>query len=213
MSLTQKHPKISFARLLTYLLKKLFMPKRLVEYLKTLMTINAPLEAFLLKHLEVKHYEQGDIILKHGQTSQFICLIFKGIAQAYYINEKKAKVTSRFMQEKNLIASLLSFMTQRPAEEEIIALEAVTVCGLSHENLYRMYNLIPESNQIGRVFLEQYSMLAELRSLMLRSSSASKKYELFCKHHQDLLGRVSQKQIASFLGMTEETFCRVRNSK
>ena len=117
------------------------------------------------------------------------------------------------MKEKDLVASLLSFIKKQPAHEEIIALESVTVCGISYEKLHEMYKLHPESNQIGYVFLEQYSTQTELSSLILRSNTALQKYKLFCKYYEDLLGRVSQKQIASFLGMSQETFCRIRNAK
>ena len=189
------------------------MPKRLVEHIKSIMPLEKPLEDFLLQNLEVRHYQQGEVLLKCGHKSDFICVVFKGLVQAFYINPKKVKVTSRFMKEKDLVASLLSFIRQEPAEEEIVALEPVTVCGISYEKLYEMNKLHPESNKLGYIFLEQYSMLAELSSLMLRSNSASHKYDLFCQYYEDLLGRVSQKQIASFLGMTEETFCRIRNSK
>ena len=189
------------------------MPKRLVEHIKSVMPIEKPLEDFLLQNLEVRHYQQGEVILKCGNTSDFICVIFKGVVQAFYINAKNAKVTSRFMRNKELVASLLSFIRQEPAEEEIVALEPVTVCGISCEKLYEMNKLYPESNKLGYIFLEQYSKLAELSGLMLRSNSASQKYDLFCQYYGDLLGRVPQKQIASFLGMTEETFSRIRGSE
>ncbi len=185
----------------------------LLKYLELISPISEELKISLLDAFVVKSYDKGEIILNLGKTSKFLAFVIQGVACANYQDNNGNWKAARFMKEQNIIASMLSFITQTPAKEKIVALEKTIVCGLSHQNLYKFYDTYPEVNKIGRLMLEKYLQESEVRSIILRNDSAKARVLLFNEFQSDLMQRISQKQIASFLGITQETLSRIQSSK
>lgn len=152
----------------------------------------------------------GDIILKEGQVCNKACLVIKGLARSYYIIEGK-DITSRFMDEGFIITSWISYYTQQPGNEFIEALEETTLACVDYTDIQKLYADFPEFNIIGRKQAEYGFYLAEQRTQILRKHTAEEKYKFFLDNHPTLLQRVTLKNIATYLGMNEETLSRVRS--
>jgi CRP-like cAMP-binding protein len=185
----------------------------LLEYIELISPISEELKKYLSDTFVVKSYDKGEIILNLGKTSKFIAFVIQGVACASYQDNNGNWKAARFMKEQNVIASMLSFITQTPAKEEIVALEKTIVCGIPHSTLYKLYDIYPEVNKIGRLILEKYLQESEVRSIILRNDSAKARVLLFNEFQSDLMQRISQKHIASFLGITQETLSRIQSSK
>ncbi len=159
---------------------------------------------------KIVEYAAGDYILKEGQVCDKACLVVKGLARSYYIKEGK-DITSRFMDEGFIITSWISYYTQQPGNEFIEATEDTTLACIYYSDIQKIYSEFPEFNIIGRKQAEYGFYLAEQRTQLLRKHSAEEKYKFFLENHPTLLQRVSLKNIASYLGMNEETLSRVRS--
>ncbi|MBK8140646.1 MAG: Crp/Fnr family transcriptional regulator [Chitinophagaceae bacterium] len=155
-------------------------------------------------------YPAGSFILKEGQVCNKACLVVKGLARSYYINEDK-DITSRFMDEGFIITSWISYYTQQPGNEFIEALEETTLACINYADIQKMFIDFPEFNIIGRKQAEYGFYLAEQRTQILRKHTAEEKYKFFLNNHPTLLQRVALKHIATYLGMNEETLSRVRS--
>lgn len=70
----------------------------------------------------------------------------------------------------------------------------------------------PESNIIGRVLTETYLLLYDERIRSLRMMNAQQRHELFKQQQPDIYKRAPFKHIASFLGVSPETFSRIRTN-
>lgn len=182
-----------------------FEKKILLRKIESILPVDEALGAHLLSVFETRYYKAGDIILKLGETSKFIAFIIKGIACAHYQDNAGNWKVARLMKEQCLIASLLSFVSQTPSKEEILAIEDTIVCGVSHADLYKLYDLHLGFNKVGRIFLEGYLETSEACSVILRNDSAKTRVLRFNEFHLDLMRRVPQQYIASYLGITEET--------
>lgn len=80
-----------------------------------------------------------------------------------------------------------------------------------YDDIQKLYDEFPEFNIIGRRQVEYSFYLSELRTRMLRKHTAEEKYKFFMDNHPTLLQRVPLKNIATYLGMNEETLSRVRS--
>ncbi len=186
----------------------------MIEALLERLNIFHPLSAELAERVrsvtKIAAYTAGDYILKEGQVCNKACLIIKGLARSYYINEDK-DITSRFMDEGFIITSWISYYTQQPGNEFIEALEETTLACINYADIQKLYAAFPEFNIAGRKQAEYGFFLAEQRTQILRKHTAEEKYKFFLDNHPTLLQRVALKHIATYLGMNEETLSRVRS--
>lgn len=158
---------------------------------------------------QIKSYNKNDVLLKEGDVANHACFVLKGLARAYYVTEGRT-VTSRFMDEGFMITSWISFYTRKPGYEYIEMLEDSVLACMHYDAIQALYIDFPAFNTMGRKLTEHYFFLAEQRTQMLRKHTAEEKYQFFLQQHPDLLQRVPQKHIATYLGMSEETISRVR---
>lgn len=186
------------------------MIESLLERINKFHPLSAELTERISSVTKFVTYQAGDFILKEGQVCNKACLVIKGLARSYYINEDK-DITSRFMDEGFIITSWISYYTQQPGNEFIEALEETTLTCISYAAIQKMYIDFPEFNIVGRKQAEYGFYLAEQRTQILRKHTAEEKYKFFLANHPTLLQRVSLKHIATYLGMNEETLSRVRS--
>jgi CRP/FNR family transcriptional regulator, anaerobic regulatory protein len=180
-----------------------------LDYFNSIHPLSDALRERLQIDFEVKEYPKKHFLLKGGQTSNWIYIVLKGIARAYYIKEDK-DITSRFMPEGFIITSVLSYVSRKPGEEWIETLEPLTVAQIHRDRLNQLFKDFIEFNITGRVVAERYFALSEERTVSLRSTSAEEKFKYFMQQYPNLLHRVAEKDIASYLGITRETFSRLK---
>jgi len=186
------------------------MFEALLEKLNTLSPLSEELTERLRSITKIVTYPAGAFILKEGQVCSKACLVIKGLARSYYINEGR-DITSRFMDEGFIITSWISYYTQQPGNEFIVAMEETTLTCVEYAEIQKLYIDFPEFNIIGRRQVEFAFYQSEERTQLLRKHTAEEKYRLFFEHHPTLLQRVPLKNIATYLGMNEETLSRVRS--
>lgn len=160
---------------------------------------------------EIYHFSKGDFLLKKGQVCNGAHFLVKGLARSWCKIEK-AEATTRLMDEGFIITCWKSYYYQQPAEENIVAIEPCTTIYLSRRDIYDLYKEFEVFNTIGRKQVEYSFCQADERTNMMRLSAKSR-YRWFCEKHPQLLKRVTQRDIASFLGMNYETLSRVRKSE
>ncbi len=185
------------------------MIEKLIDRLNSLSPMSEVLKGRIRSLAKITTCRKGDFILKEGQVCNKVCLVLKGLARFYYVNEGN-EITSRFMDEGTIITSWISYYTQKPGNEFIEALEDSTLACVDYPDIQRLYSDFPEFNIIGRRQVEYAFYLAEQRTQMLRKHTAEEKYKFFLDNHPTLLQRVPLKHIATYLGMNEETLSRVR---
>lgn len=186
------------------------MVEPLIERLNSLNPMSDALAERIRSVTRIVEYTANSYILEDGQTCSRACMIVKGLARSYYINDGR-EITSRFMDEGFIITSWISYYTQKPGNEFIQAIEDCTLLCINYTDIQKIYNEFPEFNIIGRKQTEYAFYQAELRTQMLRKHTAEEKYKFFIDQHPSLMQRVSLKHIATYLGMNEETLSRVRS--
>jgi CRP/FNR family transcriptional regulator, anaerobic regulatory protein len=191
------------------MVKQLYMVQKMIDYFNSLNPMSPQLCRAIAAVATLEDYPKKAILLKEGQTANHACFVVKGLTRAYY-NSGNKEVTRLFMDEGYIITSWLSFYTRMPAHETIEVLEDATLACLHHDDIENLYAEFPEFNIVGKKAVEYFFALSEQRSLMLRKHSAEEKYHFFIERHPTLFQRISQKQIATFLGMNEETLSRIR---
>jgi CRP-like cAMP-binding protein len=129
----------------------------------------------------------------------------------YKIDEKGNIHILQFAAENYWIVDLGSFHGLKPSELNIDALEDSVVFHISREDLITLYTQAPKFDRIFRVLIENSFVRLQQRLLQNISSTAEERYQSFLEIYPHLTNRLSQTQIASFLGITPEFLSRLRN--
>ena len=166
------------------------------EYTKTM---------FVPKKLRRRHY-----LLQAGDVGEYIAFVNKGLLRSYTIDDKGEEHMVQFAPEGWWIGDIYSFLTREPALYTIDALEETELLLLSQGAQDILFDAVPKFERYIRI-LQRNSLIAMHRRLVLTiSMSAEDKYQQMLINYPDLMQRVPQHMIASYLGVKPETLSRIR---
>ena len=131
----------------------------------------------------------------------------------YKIDNQGNTHVLQFAVENSWINDLGSFHSLSPSTLNIDAIEDTVVLQISRDDLITVYLQAPKFNRIFRVLLENGFVRLQERLLQNISSTAEERYQSFIEVYPHLVNRLSQVQIASFLGITPEFLSRMRNKR
>jgi CRP-like cAMP-binding protein len=149
--------------------------------------------------------------LQHGDVCEYFYFVVRGCMRLYMVDDKGVYHILQFATENYWILDLTSFHKMKPAKLNIDALEDTVVLRINHSDLIDLYVKAPKFDRIFRVLLENHFMHQQQRMTQLFSSTAEERYQLFLETYPHLLNRLSQVQIAAYLGVTPEFLSRIRS--
>lgn len=184
----------------------------LISYLHRI----SPLPEKVIQLIDSKTFpvevSKGKYLLKPGSVTGYLYFIVKGVVQGC-IKEDGKMITTWINEENEMIGSIRTLGTNDPCREYLQALEDTTLVAIAFDLTEYIFNTYPETNIIARRLWEYNYRGAEERAYICRIKSAEKKYKRFLEDKPGLMQRISNKYIASYLGMTLETLSRIRNRK
>ncbi|MCL3781323.1 Crp/Fnr family transcriptional regulator [Prolixibacteraceae bacterium JC049] len=185
---------------------------RLIELVNLAIKISAEEEQIIRSYFEKVEIKNKTELLRQGQKSNQLYFIEKGLIHTYYYHDDK-EVTSWFYAEENFVTSWYSFLSQAPSFEYLRALEDTTAHTITYSKLQQLYKECPAFERFGRILAEQNLAFLESYSKGYMFLSAKEKYDLLNATIPDITLRVKLGQIASFLGISQETLSRLRSKK
>lgn len=181
----------------------------LIATLEHFYPISEGVKHFLRVHTFKCYFQKGRLLLKAGDICDDIYFIRKGVVRGF-IKEGDKDITTWITADNELVTSISSLDSKRPALENMQAIEDCDMLSLSFSDLQTLYAQFPEFNILTRKVLQKYYQDAESRAFIARLTNAETKYQQFLSRYGHLSNRVPLKYIASFLGITLETLSRVR---
>lgn len=148
-----------------------------------------------MKKIEVK---KGQVLQRKRDLRSKVYLVKSGLLRSYSIDEKGKVHIFMFAPEGWIIAD--SVPPNQPSELFIDALEDSVLIRMEKDN-YLKHDMQKIINRLG---------VLQKRIIMLMSASAIERYEHFIDTYPDIVQRVPQKMIASYLGMTPEALSTVK---
>lgn len=164
---------------------------------------------YLLKNTRYVTIRKGKFLRSPIDQVEVVYFIVKGLIRGF-IKDEGRDITTWINEENNIVGSIRNMALDGAINEYLQALEDTTVIEISRTALDYLYDKFYEANVIGRKILEVYYRDAEERAYLCRLPTAEKRYARFVNTRQTLVGRVSLRCLASYLGMKEETLCRIR---
>ncbi len=147
-----------------------------------------------------RKYKKKDYLLREGEICKEIFYVQKGLVRVYIINEGK-EINTWFVKEGDFITSISSYHKQKPSEHFIDALEDCEIISIKKNTL----DFIIKNNHKAALFTinELFNKLCDYQeqASALRFMSAENRYNYLFEKQAAILSRLSQKHLASFLGV------------
>ena len=183
----------------------------LLDYFERLIPLN-PEEKDLIRTKFHPHlFLKKQFALQHGDVCQYFDFVVRGCLRLYKVGDDGVYHILQFATENHWISDLASFHKKTKSNLEIDALEDTVVLRIRHEELIDLYMKAPKFDRIFRVLLENHFMQQQDRIGQLFSSTAEERYQSFLETYPHLQNRLSQVQIAAYLGVTPEFLSRIRS--
>jgi CRP-like cAMP-binding protein len=163
-----------------------------------------------LSYREVKKKEN---LLQEGQSCKHINYVHSGVLRAYYLDQECNENIIMFAIHDWWVTDIYSFATGNPAVMHIDALENSLIFQLQKEELERLFVEVPKFERFFRILMQNSYIREQLRSIQNLSLSAEQRYLNFAEKYPSFMQEISQKQIASYLGITPEFLSAIRSKR
>jgi len=161
-------------------------------------------------YFEIRKFDKRTKVLKIGETDNYFNIIMKGIARKYLMVKKK-EVTIQLSTEGHMIHSELSFNLQQPSDCIIETIEPVTFLSMSYDNIQLIYQKFPKTEKLGRMIITEMFIKKDQRDFKQLNRTTRERFLEYMQNHPDMLQRVPQKYLASYLNIKPETFSRLKH--
>ena len=164
----------------------------------------------LLPYFEIREFGKKEQVVKLGEIDRYFNIVLKGLVRKYTIVGKK-EVTLQLSIEGQMIHSEISFHTQTPSETIVETIEPATLFSMSYDNLIKVYERMPKIERLGRLVITDMFIKKDYRDFSQLCKTTRERFLDYMYTHPDMLQRVPQKYIASYLNIKPETFSRLKH--
>ena len=183
----------------------------LIDYFKKNQALSAEAIQAIKGVCSALSIKKGKDLQSIGQTCRTIYFIESGAARIYYHKDDN-DITEYFAFENSLIARVESLFTGLPSRKGIQILEDSELIAINAVALKGLYNQFPEIERLFRKITEAGYVETVNRLESLQFHTAEERYNALVEEHPQIIQRVPQKYIASYLGITPVSLSRIRST-
>lgn len=164
----------------------------------------------ILSYFKPMKARKNQILISQGQTSQRTFFIGKGCIRIYFITEQGHEATRYFAFENDIAAALISFITHKPSPEYIQSVEHADLLYIEQDDFFYLLEIIPAWEKFYRSFLEKAYVNNTNRLMSFLTMNATERYTRLLDEYPDVIKRLSNKMVATYLNLSPETLSRLK---
>ena len=152
--------------------------------------------------------KKGTTLLKEGQNSQEEYFVLKGCIRKYYIIDGEEKTTAFFTEMEALTPHCV--MSKTPSEYYISCIEDTILAVSNSDTGVEINSKFPKFEIMCRILSEELLAKQQIDFDEFKTSSPEQRYLNLLQNRPDLIQRVPQHQLASYLGIKPQSLSRLR---
>lgn len=176
-----------------------FIPLSLDEYNKLIFPC-------LIK----RNFEKKAIITHAGEVENYINFIDNGLLRKYY-KKGSDEIITQIAYEGHIIHAQESYHSRTPSEYTIEAIEPSELTSITYECLEEIYASSEKMQRLGRLVVTATMVMKDRWQSQLVKLTPRERFINFVTRHPELMQRVPQKYLASYLNIKPETFSRFKH--
>ena len=159
----------------------------------------------------LKTFAKNEHVFTQGETDKNLYFVQSGLIKAYYLSNEGKEFVKSFITTNDVIGSLTSLYANDSCSFSLICLEESHLVQLPFSVLESMSKEYHEvANNMVEVLLK-FSMKKERREYEFLCLSAEERYKLLKKNSPEIIEKVTQNDIAKYLGITPVALSRIKN--
>ena len=182
----------------------------LVELLSQLTPLSENEKIDIEKSFPIKTFEKETFLIREGQISRNAYYVIKGLVREYKLINGEEK-TTEFYVEGQPVINFDSIANQTPSTLNFVCAEETIVAVLNTKKEEELYAKYPRFETFCRTGMEKMMGIKQIKLTEFITLKPEKRYQKLQSERPELLNRVPQYQIASYLGITPEALSRIRN--
>jgi CRP-like cAMP-binding protein len=184
--------------------------EQLAAYIRNIIYLTDEQMELVLSCFRPTRHAKNEVLVEIGQTNKYMNFINKGCVRIFFMRDDGLDMTRNITFENQFATGLASFISQTPSMEALQVLEDTQLLRISRADFYYLLNQIVPWEKFFRKYLE-YAYLNNLniyqREIM---KDAAERYKELLSMNPEIVKRLPNKIVASYLNMSPETLSRTK---
>jgi len=180
------------------------------QFVSKYVTLSEEEFSILAQMLEVREFGKRELLTREGEVDRYLNFVAQGLARKYFLKNKEEMVT-HIAKEYEFICCFESFTSGLPSAYLVETIEPSIFISISRQNLEDLYLAVPKIERLGRMVITQQFISNEHWEYDRVRYGSHERFIRFIRDNSDLLQRVPQKFLASYLNIKPETFSRLKH--
>lgn len=159
-----------------------------------------------------KTLKKRKLLLQEGNVCKYMAFVAKGLLKTYNVDEKGNEFVNQFTPEGWWTSDMNSFFSMQPANYTIDALEDSALLLITVEDFENLTLRVPNMDRYFRLLFQNSLITKERRLVNSHMLTAEEKYKHLIENSPNLINRVPQNLLASYLGLSPATVSRLKKN-
>ncbi|WP_434340479.1 Crp/Fnr family transcriptional regulator [Motilimonas cestriensis] len=171
------------------------------------------IKQYVIEHGRQVNLAAGQHLFRQGEMEDALYFVKQGLFKAYYLCQDGKELVKSFIAEGDVITNLSAVFEREPCTFSLLALEPAALVKVDFDSLYQ-HTL--DDLQLSRFMLTSLIKLAqkkERREYEFLCLDATTRYQQLMQRQPDLLHRITQNDIARYLGITPVALSRIKHGR
>ncbi|MBV8252383.1 MAG: Crp/Fnr family transcriptional regulator [Chitinophaga sp.] len=186
------------------------MHQHLIDNISHLIRMSEEEKEWISSKFIAKQFNKGDYFLREGQICREVGFIESGLVRYVITKENGEELTTSFNKELEYTCNYESFLDHSPTKASIQCIEPSVILTISYDDLQALYTHVKEGEKFGRLACEYQYVLAIRQLGSLYKQDPEQRYLQFLETYPDLVQRLPQYYISSFVGVKPPSLSRIR---
>ena len=164
----------------------------------------------ILPYIQLRRFKKKQLVTKEGEVENYLNFLVNGLARKFYVSNEEQH-TVQLSVEGSIIHVQESFHGRKPAEFSIETVEPCTFVSITHDDLERIYSTNSKMERLGRLVITFNMLQQAKRQMLMMKHTPRERFMHLVMNNSELLHRVPQKFLASYLNIQPETFSRFKH--
>jgi len=180
-----------------------------INHISKFITLNSADLNLIASSVPVKSFKKGELLLKQGEISKEFYFNISGFVRLFY-NQDGNEKTAYFYRPDEFISAYASFVNQVPSQFNLEATEDSQMAIISLENSVKLLTHDSKFEVLARIAMEQELINHQEIIASLLTMNPEARYLNLLNRNPEIFQKVSQIQIASYLGVQPESLSRIK---
>ncbi len=184
------------------------MEHKVFEFISKYITLSEEEKKEFILINTFKSFKKGTVLLKEGQLSDECYFILEGCLRSYYFLDGEEKNTAFYTELEGV--NPLCVIDKKPSKYYVACVEDCILSIGNPEMEAIMFEKFPKFEILFRKLSEELLVKSQVSFDDFKTSSPEQRYLKLLQSRPDLIQRIPQNQLASFLGIKPESLSRIR---